>query len=462
MDYQKKYLKYKLKYLQLKKLKGGGENENLSFFLDFNKVSESLIKKYEIFLNKENINSPVNFIAKGNNGIVNNFNFKNSSDDKNFDLIVKTSIAVGADNLYYEYVAGKCVNKFKKYFPNFCFTFNYGFINDPEGSLIGALKNEGGISDLSELKAKLRINPLTEPLVTPDNFKFSCENNSNVCLMIENIPNSIKIKDLIKDPEFLANLDYNLFCCLFQLYVALFSLSELFTHYDLNLFNVMYTKLDKPIKIIYDVKQFGKSITLYTKFIPVIIDYARSHVKCPDLLIESNNIAEVVCNVKECNSKELPLCDTVNAGMFFGIRNFRNYLGLYQDVDNFENFHHINPRKLNRSHDLLHLHFWMYYQFQISSGTEDSKLKCPLRDSYETVFENRDWTKLGKEGIIYGNKEFPHSYDLTPKKIKTTQDVVRWLIDYFEGNFKDYKIEDTFANICIKTDLSEPFDFLLN
>jgi hypothetical protein len=457
MDYEKKYIKYKLKYLKLKNLSGGGD-ENLSFFLEYNKNCPSIIEKYDSFSNKENINSPISFISKGSNGFVNNFNFKNNHDGNTFNIIVKTSLYKTADNLFYEFVVGQCVNQFKKYFPNFCYTFNYCFINDPENSLKSNLQNEGGISDLSELKHKLIINPIGKPFVSEDNFRFSCQNNSNVCIMIENIPNSIKFSALKQDPEFVSNLDYNYFCCLLQLYVALFSLSDLFTHYDLNTHNVMYIKLDKTIKITYDIKQFGKTISIYTKFIPVIIDYARAHVKCPE--VESKHIGELVCTIKECNSRDLPLCDSRDSGMYFGIRNYRNYLGLYTGENNFENYHHINPRKTNKSHDLMHLHFLMYYHFQHSTEAEADpiKLKCNLRDNYEELFERREWTKLGNPDIIYGNKEFPHSYNLSPKKIKTTQDVVNWLIDYFDRYFAGYSTDHT-GNLCIVTDLSEPFDF---
>ena len=463
MDYQKKYLKYKLKYLKLKKLTGGGDNENLSFFLNFNNtcISNYLLIKYNHFSDLTLLNSPVSFIGKGNNSIVNNFNFKNNSDDKNFDIIVKTSLNVHTDNLYYEYISGLCVNKFKKFFPNFCYTFNFCHINDPSGTLTTSLKNEHGLADLTELKEKLKINPLEEPRVSADNFRYACLNNDKVCSMIENVPSSLKLSELKVDRDFLTNLDYNLFCILLQIYVALFGLSDLFTHYDLNVYNVMFTKLDRPIKITYDIKQLGKIITIYTKFIPVIIDYARAHVKCPDLLIESNNIAELVCTVRECNSKEPPLCDARNSGMYFGVKQYRNYLGIYTDVNNFETFHNINPRKINKSHDLLYLHSIMLYNFQHSSKFDAGYLKCKLRDDYELVFDKTKWIDAGKNKLLYGNKELEDSFDKVPKKINTTKDVVRWLINYFDENFRDNR-DDTFAEICITTDLSTPFSFKLN
>jgi hypothetical protein len=48
MDYHKKYLKYKRKFLNLIKI-GGGGNENINFLLNFNKIRTSIIEKYENF-----------------------------------------------------------------------------------------------------------------------------------------------------------------------------------------------------------------------------------------------------------------------------------------------------------------------------------------------------------------------------------------------------------------------------
>jgi hypothetical protein len=110
--------------------------------------------------------------------------------------------------------------------------------------------------------------------------------------------------------------------------------------------------------------------------------------------------------------------------MFFGIRHFRNYLGLYTGENNFENFHHINPRKTNKSHDLLYLHLLMNDYFENSKITECTKLKCDLKDKYDELFEKKEWMKPFQTNINYGNKEFPDSYNTTTKKIRTTKDVV--------------------------------------
>jgi len=47
--YKNKYIKYKNKYLNLKKMIGGNNDENLDFFLNFNIKKDIYIEKYLMF-----------------------------------------------------------------------------------------------------------------------------------------------------------------------------------------------------------------------------------------------------------------------------------------------------------------------------------------------------------------------------------------------------------------------------
>jgi hypothetical protein len=76
MDYYQKYLKYKNKYLALK---GGVDNENLNFFLNFNTIGKSIIDKYESFGNLDLINGSIKPIGQGSaNGFINLIKYRNS------------------------------------------------------------------------------------------------------------------------------------------------------------------------------------------------------------------------------------------------------------------------------------------------------------------------------------------------------------------------------------------------
>jgi hypothetical protein len=121
MDYYQKYLKYKNKYLTLK---GGLDNENFNFFLNFNTVSKSIINKYDNFENLDLIDGPIKPIGQGSaNGFINLIKYKNLKDSKKFDVVIKTSVEIDADNNFYEFNVGRCINIIKQYYPNFVYTF---------------------------------------------------------------------------------------------------------------------------------------------------------------------------------------------------------------------------------------------------------------------------------------------------------------------------------------------------
>jgi hypothetical protein len=64
MDYEKKYLKYKSKYLELLKNQFGGvENDldNFDFFFNFNAKKDILLNKYD-FYNHNLILSPISIV----------------------------------------------------------------------------------------------------------------------------------------------------------------------------------------------------------------------------------------------------------------------------------------------------------------------------------------------------------------------------------------------------------------
>ena len=94
MDYHKKYLKYKRKFLNLVK-KGGGDNENLDFFLNFNNKYIDIINKYEKFNNFSLINNPIKRLGKKSaNGVINFINFNNTNDTNKFSNIKYDSFSI--------------------------------------------------------------------------------------------------------------------------------------------------------------------------------------------------------------------------------------------------------------------------------------------------------------------------------------------------------------------------------
>ena len=108
MDFEKKYFKYKYKYLELKNQKGGidilNDDDNLDFFFNFNSKKDIILKNYD-FYDYELMDSPINRVGEpSENGFVNKIVFKNKTQSKKFTTVMKSSIKKTADNNYYEFV----------------------------------------------------------------------------------------------------------------------------------------------------------------------------------------------------------------------------------------------------------------------------------------------------------------------------------------------------------------------
>jgi hypothetical protein len=310
-------------------------NNNLDFFINYTNQSirDGIINKYNTFnytkhgtfdKTSDIINNgviidrdikPIGVTSA--NGFVRQIKLINTTDYNNYDLILKVSKKRNADNNYFEYFNGKCINEFKKIFPNFVYTAHQIVLTK---SLKKNLDNlSSNIQDIiKELKIDSKFRNNIE-LNNKETIEDSCKNNGNSGILIENIPNSMSIRQVLDDPDFnnFSNYNYNVFCILFQIYSALHGLRNNFTHYDLHKDNILFIKLDKEHIIEYkpdftlknktniDLPESKQNIRLRTRFIPIIIDYGRAYVKCPgvgssDLGINSTNFINIACDTT-CN-----------------------------------------------------------------------------------------------------------------------------------------------------------------
>jgi hypothetical protein len=434
-NYKLKYLKYKSKYL---KLKGGASNndDNLDFFLNFNTVKDSYLVKYENFVNKDLIITPIKRIGEPSaNGFINLISYKNLRDANIFKTVLKTSVELSSDNNYYEYVVGNCINIIKEFVPNFIYTFTFSNLSP---ILKKSLSENKTFSDLFSFKSgtNFKNKMIHSELQNYDNIGNGCENNNRASVLIEFVPNGISVQDLIKEQEFLMDVNYNIFCLLFQIYAALVGLKDIYTHYDLHLGNIMIVKLPKKVKIIYK----NLKIILYTKYIPVIIDYGRSHINCLKLgaTIFSRVFSEISCENPKCNSLGSKSCDTRLKGLV--IQRYKdNYL-------NQSNFYNINLRVKNESFDLRFLHNFM---LQFNSTV-------PIKADYNRRFNfniNREWVdKSDNKSLSYGVEEQASDYNIKGI-IKTTLDALNWLSDYYNVNFITKTDNDLYGIMTINTNL---------
>jgi len=456
-NYRNKYLKYKNKYLNLKKITenennienmiGGGDDlDNLDFFLNFNKNKEKYLEKYNLFYDINLIKLPIKKIGQASaNGFINLLEYKNNKDSNTFKAVLKSSLKLNADNNYYEFVVGNCINKIKEYFPNFAYTFLYmNPSNELKKELMtGKLNNPNLLKNLN-IRPKININHLQ----SFSNIGQGCEKNENSSILLEYIPNSYNIDDILKDSDFISNYDYNLLSIMLQVYIALAGLKNIYTHYDLHQDNVMIIKLPKKILINYT----NLGIILYTKYMPVIIDYGRSHIDCSNLnlLISSKKIADIACNTNKCNKDSVNNCNTIDKGLYVYKKHNK-----YSDLSFFS---YINMRTKNESSDVRYIIDMMLYKINDNSLLKNNFFKL------FNEFNNPEWFEniKNKDGSIhispkYGISEMPSSY-FTNEKLKTIIDICEWLYDFFISNkYNDIKfnINDYYGTVTINSNIND-------
>ena len=459
MDYEKKYLKYKNKYLDLLKKQFGGspdEFDNIDFFFNFNKVKDIFLDKYDFYDNNL-ILSPISRLGEpSENGFINQLIFKNKSDNKLFTTIMKTSIKKQADNNYYEFVVGNCINKLKKYFPNFIYTFKFMNLSY---ELKDGLKNDN-FTDLKKFEDSESKQIEDDKLLSFNNIGNGCKNNDKSSILIEYVPNSLNLNELLNDSTFIKYKNVEIYNILFQVYALLSSLKKIYTHYDLHDGNIMYVKIpdNKIVSINYTIN--NNVYIIYTHFIPVIIDYGRSYINCLNIgetvdpsLINSKIYSEIVCENPNCNSSKLPGCNAIDVGLGIERNKFDNY-------SNFDYFYYIDMRHPNESSDLRFINVFM------------TKLEndLPIKINYESKFDgfwlssdNRANHLDKTTSLLFNIKERPSNLNIL-RKISTTTDCIMWLISLYNETYTNENIinELKYGSMNIDTDIDKKIKWSFN
>ena len=205
--YYEKYLKYKNKYMNLKNsIQYGGIsiNDNIDFFFNFNVVKDQIVQKYDNFSNLFLLNGSIKKIGNpSENGFIDKLNFRNKNDSSTFDCILKTSLSKDADNNFYEYTVGLCINKIKTFLPNFLYTFNYGNI---KLDLKMQLKSSKEFTNLEKFANELELKNIKEKdILSYSNISNGCKTNDVSSIMLEYLPTSMNFETLTKNKKFIDN-----------------------------------------------------------------------------------------------------------------------------------------------------------------------------------------------------------------------------------------------------------------
>lgn len=298
----------------------------------FGVESEKIKQFFNNFTSGEYIKLPINRIGNiSKNGFVNTITYERENYKAN--TVLKSNIDTRSDNLYYEYMVGKFINKWNIVFP--CFLETYGLFKYNNNEDWSFVKDNTTI-DTNILNTKLMY--IKEPTVTE-----SCSNALYLALLIQHInkANTLfeTIKERIKDNAF----KFELVNILYQIYMPLSAMSNIFTHYDLHPNNIL---LYEPVKNNYiqyyyhSVNHELQPIEFKSRYIVKIIDYGRSYFN--DDITDSMKVYEEVCQTAECG---VNMCG-VDVGYYY--LSPEKYKG---------SSHYITSQKKNISHDLRLLNF---------------------------------------------------------------------------------------------------------
>ena len=232
--------------------------------------------------------------------------------------VLKSSVSKNADNLMYEYEVGQFINKQNKRFP--CFVETYGLFRYEKEAGYQNLRGMDIIQNLKSIKF---------------DYSIGCNYSQYIAILIQHIKNATGFDTFIQNARSEVNaikkanaLNWDLPCILYQIYFALSSLKDQFTHYDLHSGNV---QLYEPVKGSYITYNYhlksGDVVKFNSKYIAKIIDYGRSYYN-DDGENSSKKTKDSLCKkYRDCGA---------HCGIF----------------PNFLPEHHLTPQKRNVSSDL--------------------------------------------------------------------------------------------------------------
>lgn len=179
--------------------------------------------------------------------------------------VLKSSLTPKSDNLMYEYIVGKYLNKMSIYYP--CFLKTYGIYEYVNVSDYNNMSSNTTIQDTSLLNRLARIETSEPPTVSE--LEKACNRSQYMCILVQHIKNAIPLR-LVKG---IAT-----YFSLYQVYFALYCMHNSYTHYDLHARNVVcYRPAPKKyIHFIYHMKN-GDMFDFNTYYLAYIIDYGRNY-----------------------------------------------------------------------------------------------------------------------------------------------------------------------------------------
>jgi len=266
----------------------------------FGTEADKIKKHFDNFNNFDLLSKPAKRMGEVSaNGFVKDLTYE--KDGYVANAILKSSASINADNLLYEGLVGKFLNKVGKQYP--CFLETYGIYHyEPTDPAYTEMKTKKETD-----AAVLKVGLTKIPAVNPVHLGMACENSRYMAVLIQHLNDVKTINELLSDDKFISD---DLLNVLYQVYMPLAMLSNDFTHYDLHYNNVL---LYEPVKGKYihyhyhmtDYVTGGPPIitSFKCKYIAKIIDYGRCYFndrENPSFTGSSNGLYVEVCAQKKC------------------------------------------------------------------------------------------------------------------------------------------------------------------
>jgi hypothetical protein len=335
-------------------------------------IHTDMINKYfNNFVNLDYVVQPIKLINSGDNGFINEITYMRG--DYVAHAVLKSSNIRSRsesppDNLGYEYIVGKYINKIMRKYT--CFLETYGLFKH-------------NLTTLNELNKKIKphieLSTKSRPFALldenqPDFYRTTCK--YYISLLIQHIKDGVSLEDAFKKNtnEF---INYDIITVLYQVYMPLAQLVNVFTHYDLHINNVLLIEPVKGGYIDYYYHLDDGTITNFkSKYLAKIIDYGRSYFYED----ESNNsrvIYNKICSTIECGGSE----DNKDCGEDAG------YSHLNEELEP-GSFFYIVAQKVNKSHDLRLLNNLLKLFYK-----SESRIVLPsyLKKFLESVKYDTNW-----------------------------------------------------------------------
>ena len=252
--------------------------------------------------------------------------------------VLKSAMEPTSDNLYYEYLVGQFINKQLMYYPCFLETYEaFKYTTDVRWDYF----RQTSIVPKGILKVSLtKFDQLRPPSIdVEDSLSKSCLHSQYIAILIQSLKDSDTLHNMMQIPAFKQQ---EMLYVLFQIYMPLMCLENVFTHYDLHGSNVLiYEPIQHQFIQYHYHMPDGTVVSFKSKYIAKIIDYGRcfyNDVTNPDIDGTSETVHSSLCRQRACR----PACGT-NQGYMFTQPLSAN------PSDDF----HISSVVRNRSHDLI-------------------------------------------------------------------------------------------------------------